>query len=220
MFRPILTMAAAVGMTASVGMAASGAPQVRGARTPALTSQDYIEIQQLSARYAFDIDTCVNAGADFADLFTDDGEFSVSQQWGVAGNRKTKGRVALMDAAGGDGQGGCKDPKTTMGYGISHIVVNHVITPTPDGATGRSYMLAIGVGGDPTRIERQGGYDDVYVKTPAGWRIKSRIHVFPNMSESVQFGGRGRRGQAGGGPSQPGASPAPAPSAPPQPPGR
>ena len=208
MFRRTLTIAAMAGLAA---IAADGAQAPRAAKP--LAPQDYIDIQQLAARYAFAIDTCVNAGADFADLFTEDGEFSVSQQWGVAGNRKTRGRVALMDAAGGDGVGGCKDPKTTMGYGISHIVVNHVITPTPDGASGKSYILAIGVGGDPTRIERQGGYDDVYVKTPFGWRIKTRIHVFPNLRESVQFGSRGRGAQ--GTPAQPAASPAPASPAPP-----
>jgi hypothetical protein len=170
------------------------AQQSRAAKPTMLTPQDYIDIQQLSAKYAFAIDACTNGGADYADLYTDDGEFSVSQQWGVAGNRKTKGRAALIKAAGGDGQGGCVDPKTTMGYGISHLIVNLVVTPTLDGAVGKSYLLAIGVGGDPTKIERQGGYDDVYVKTAEGWRFKSRIHVFPNMSESVQFG-RGRRGQ-------------------------
>ena len=37
-------------------------------------------------------------------------------------------------------------------------------------------------------------YEDVYVRTTAGWRFKSRVHVFPNLSESEQFG-RGRRGQ-------------------------
>jgi hypothetical protein len=147
---------------------------------------------QLASRYAFAIDTCTNGGADFADLFVDDGEFSVSQEWGVAGNRRIKGRAALIEAAGGDGNGGCKDPKTQMGYGISHIVANHVILPSPEGATGKSYLLAIGVGGDPTTIERQGGYEDVYVKTPGGWRFKSRVHVFPNIGQSVQFGPRGR----------------------------
>jgi hypothetical protein len=170
---------------------ATAAQQGRGG-APALSTQDYIDIQQLAARYAFLIDTCTNGGVDFADLFTPDGEFSVSQEWGVAGARKTKGRDALIDAAGGDGKGGCKDPKTTLGYGISHISVNHVITPAPGGATGKSYLLAIGVGGNPTTIERQGGYEDVYVKTAAGWRFKSRVHVFPNLRESVQFGPRGR----------------------------
>jgi hypothetical protein len=174
-----------------IGWAVTAAAQGRGP-APALTTQDYIDIQQLVSRYAFLIDTCSGAGYEFADLFTPDGEFSVSQQWGTEGARKTKGREALADAAGGDGKGGCKDPKTTMGYGISHISVNHVITPAPGGATGKSYLLAIGVGGDPTTIERQGGYEDVYVKTAAGWRFKSRVHVFPNLRESVQFGPRGR----------------------------
>ena len=188
----------------SVLMVAPVLAQGRGA-APALTTQDYIDIQQLVSRYAFLIDTCAAGGYEFADLFTPDGEFSVSQEWGVAGARKTKGREALAAAAGGDGKGGCVDPKTTLGYGISHISVNHVITPAPGGAVGRSYLLAIGVGGDPTTIERQGGYEDVYVKTPAGWRFQSRIHVFPNLRESVQFGPRGRGAQ---------------PSAPPQPAGR
>jgi hypothetical protein len=168
--------------------------QSRGA-APALSTQDYIEIEQLAAKYAFLVDTCTAGGYEFADLFTPDGEFSVSQAWGTAGGRKTKGREALAAAAGGDGKGGCVDPKTTLGYGISHISVNHVITAAPGGAVGKSYLLAIGVGGNPTTIERQGGYEDVYVKTPNGWRFQSRVHVFPNLRESVQFGSRGRGAQ-------------------------
>lgn len=160
-----------------------------------LTAQDYADIEQLSNRYAWTIDVCTNAGYDFADLFTDDGEFGLSEQFGLPATRaKTKGRDALASVAGGDGKGACRDPKTMLGYGISHMIVNHIITPTPSGATGKSYVLAIGVGGDPTKIERQGGYEDVYVKTPAGWRFKSRVHVFPNMADSVQFGRGGRRG--------------------------
>jgi hypothetical protein len=161
-----------------------------------LSTQDYIDIQQLAAKYAFLIDQCTNGGNDFADLFTPDGEFSVSQDWGATGAKPIKGRAALVNAAGGDGKGNCRDPKTLMGFGISHISVNHVITPTPQGAVGKSYLLAIGVGGDPTTIERQGGYEDAYVKTADGWRFKSRVHVFPNLRESVQFGPRGRQGGA------------------------
>jgi hypothetical protein len=185
----------------SLAVFVSSAPaQQRGVGSapaaPTLTAQDYAEIQQLSNRYGWAIDACTNAGYDFADLFADDGEFSLSEQWGVPGNRaRTKGRDALAAVAGGDGKGGCRDPKTMLGYGISHVIVNHVITPTPGGATGKSYLLAIGVGGDPTKIERQGGYEDVYVKTPAGWRFKSRVHVFPNLRESVQFGPGSGRGQ-------------------------
>src|SRR5688500_17975012 len=181
-----LAMMAGLALAPTAAVAQASRPAAGG-----LSTQDYIDIQQLAPGYAFLIDTCTNGGQDFADLFTPDGEFSVSQEWGVAGARKTKGRAALINAAGGDGKGGCRDPKSLMGYGISHIVANHVITPSAEGATGKSYLLAIGVGGDPTKIERQGGYEDVYVKTPAGWRFKSRVHVFPNLQESVQFG-RGR----------------------------
>ena len=184
--------AVAISLTAAGPVGA----QSRGGAA-ALSTQDYIEIEQLAAKYAFLVDTCTAGGYEFADLFTPDGEFSVSQAWGTAGGRKTKGREALAAAAGGDGKGGCVDPKTTLGYGISHISVNHVITPAHGGAVGKSYLLAIGVGGNPTTIERQGGYEDVYVKTPNGWRFQSRVHVFPNLRESVQFGSRGRGAQPG-----------------------
>jgi len=183
----VATIVAALSLLMTTSALAQGRGAVR-----ALTTQDYIDIQQLVSRYTFLIDTCTAGGYEFADLFTPDGEFSVSQEWGVAGARKTKGREALAAAAGGDGKGGCVDPKTTLGYGISHISANHVITAAPGGAVGKSYLLAIGVGGNPTTIERQGGYDDVYEKTGNGWRFKSRVHVFPNLRESVQFGPRGR----------------------------
>src|SRR5580658_9979401 len=47
---------------------------------------------------------------------------------------------------------------------------------SPDGATGRVYLIMLGVQG-PGSITRDGGYEDVYVRTVAGWRIKSRTHV-------------------------------------------
>jgi hypothetical protein len=160
---------------------------------PRLAALDYIEIEQLSARYAFAIDHCTNSGYDYADLFVADGEFAVADTWGDPPEKRryrAVGRDALAAAAGG-GSDGCRDPQTLMGYGISHIIVNHVITPTVEGATGKSYLLAIGVGGEPTQTELQGGYEDVYVKTADGWRFRSRIHVFPNIAESVQFGSGG-----------------------------
>ena len=42
---------------------------------PTLTTQDYIDIQQLLNRYAFALDTCSNNGYDYADLYTPDGVF-------------------------------------------------------------------------------------------------------------------------------------------------
>jgi hypothetical protein len=155
-----------------------------------LTAEDYIEIQQLSAKYSFAIDTCTNNGLDYANLYTEDGEFGVSQEWGKPPGRIfAKGREALAKAAGGSPTG-CVDPKTTLGYGITHMIMDHVITPTATGAVGRCKLLAVGVGNNPLNIEQQGGYEDIYVKTKEGWRFKQRVHVFPNMATSIQFGKR------------------------------
>jgi hypothetical protein len=159
-----------------------------------LTAQDYIEIQQLAARYACAIDKCTNSGYDYADLYTPDGVFSIADENGVPGTARFEGRDRLAEAAGG-GKGGCIDPKTVPDrYSMSHIVANHVITPTAEGAIGKSYLLVVGFG-DPTAKEtaRQpvrayawGGYDDVYVKTAKGWRFKSRVHVWPGMPISLR----------------------------------
>lgn len=152
-----------------------------------LTPQDYIDIQQLNARYAAAIDQCTNSGYDYADLYTEDGSFAVSDGWGQAGRVFAKGREALANAAGG-GPGGCRDPKTMMGYGINHVITDQIIEPRPEGAWGRNKLIAMSIGGDPAKNEVQGGYEDIYVKTAKGWRIKSRVHVFPNMDNSLQFG--------------------------------
>ncbi len=159
-----------------------------------LTAQDYIEIEQLAARYAYAIDKCTNSGYDYADLYTPDGVFSVADENGVPGTAKFEGRERLAEAAGG-GKGGCVDPKTVPDrYSMSHIVANLVITPTPEGATGKSYLLVVGFGDplakesakQPVRAYAWGGYDDVYVKTAKGWRFKSRVHVWPGMPDSLR----------------------------------
>ena len=137
-----------------------------------LGALDYLQIQQLVARYARAIDTCSNNGYDYADLFTSDGYFAPSMDGKV--DMKFQGRERLAEVSGGGAQR-CKDVPWIK-EGIHHIYVNHVITPTAEGATGTVDMLMIGLGGDPNRIEYDGYYEDVYLKTPQGWRFKSRIH--------------------------------------------
>ena len=152
------------------------APALR-AQSPAaapreLTALDYIQIQQLVARYARAIDTCSNNGYDYADLFTPDGAF-IPMINGKPG-AKIQGRERLAEVSGG-GSRGCKN----VGWieqGVQHLYVNHIITPTADGATGTVDMLMIGLGGDPNKIESDGYYEDVYVKTAQGWRFKQRTH--------------------------------------------
>ena len=45
----------------------------------------------------------------------------------------------------------------------------------PRRRTGRIYLIQLGMKG-PGSVERHGGYEDVYVKTPQGWRFKQRTH--------------------------------------------
>jgi len=114
-------------------------------------------------------------------LFAADGEFV---------RPYAKGREQLAALARGPRLG----PDNTAQY-----IMNHVIEPTPDGATGKAYVIELnwdiapaqanGGGGAATsgwdlvgrkagELARTGGhYEDVYVKTPAGWRFKKRDFI-------------------------------------------
>ena len=87
------------------------------------------------------------------------------------------------------GQPDCKDVPWA---GIKHMLVNHVIDPAPGGATGKVYLIAIGLDGEPGKVEAQGRYDDVYVKTPQGWRFKTRTHVLALNQTEVSRGSKPR----------------------------
>ena len=167
-------------LSASLSTLAAVQAQEKESKPPALTALDYFEIQQLVNRYAFAIDTCSNNGYDYADLYTADGVF----YWGV-GARKSVGREQLAEAAGG-GKNGCqKLERATPEKPIAtHVTVNLVIEPSPEGAIGKSYLVypgVRGIGADPDHSGHVGGYQDVYVKTAQGWRFKSRLHVFPPL---------------------------------------
>ena len=144
-------------ITAIAGASLARAQQkVTGAT---LTAADYIEIQQLVARYSYAVDTHADNGYAYADLFTPDGAF---------GN--TKGREALAELAR-------TTQKERGGPAFTrHYLTNVIVYPTADGARGSQYLMALDVseGGKPSSIVHGGRYDDVYVKTPAGWRFKSR----------------------------------------------
>ena len=142
---------------------------------PTLTALDYYEIEQLMYRYAHAIDTCANDGYDYADVYTSDGTFVdyfSDEGFAEQGLVRAVGRQALANVSGG-GDRGCEN----VGWkDWSHLMINPIITPTPDGAAGRVYLVVIGEQG-PDHTQRFGGYEDEYVKTPEGWRIKQRTHV-------------------------------------------
>jgi hypothetical protein len=141
-----------------------------------LTAQDYQDITQLINRYAYGIDTCANNGYDYANVFTADGAFIDNNSdagYAAGGRVLAKGRDALAALVGG-GERGCKTKLVWTDW--SHLMLNHEITPTADGAKGRVYLVQLGMNG-PGSIARHGGYEDTYVRTPEGWRIKQRVHV-------------------------------------------
>ena len=150
----VMSVGASVLALAVVGLAQS--------RTDTLTAMDYIEIQQLVAKYPYALDTHGGNGYMYADLFTPDGTF---------GN--TKGREALAMVAR------TNQPEKSGPAATRHFLTNVIITPTADGAVGRQYNVLIDVGdaSRPSAIDHGGHYEDVYVKTPAGWRFKSRTYV-------------------------------------------
>ena len=158
---------AAVALAALVSV-----PALAQQKPTALTAMDYIEIQQLVAKYARYIDTCSNNGYDYADLFTADGKFvPVINGKTTAG---IQGRERLAEVSGG-GSRGCKNVGWIQ-QGVRHLYPNHIIEATPEGAKGTVDMLMIGLGGDPNKIQYDGHYEDIYVKTPQGWRFQQRTH--------------------------------------------
>src|ERR1700736_525761 len=134
-----------------------------GAARLALGAMDYVEIQQLVAQYGYALDTAADNGEAYARLFTPDGSLSIK----TGQPYEIRGRAQLAAYANGD------LPHRGQFY-VRDYVTNHIIHPSPEGATGRVYVVWIEVGenGNPGIVQGGGHYDDVYVKSRDGGRIK------------------------------------------------
>jgi len=132
-----------------------------------LTAEDRLDIQELLHRYMFILDAGENHGMGYgyADLFTEDGTFGTREP----------GRESLATAAGRMPDGTYNAVHTRGAQNQIHLNVGEIIVPTAEGARGISYLLMID--GPANQIYWAGWYEDVYVKTPKGWRFKSRVHV-------------------------------------------
>ena len=126
--------------------------QERTPPTPVLSDQDRADIQQLSAGYARSLGTC--KGEEWADLFAPDGGFASGPRGMVRGRQRL---IALVMSERQCNDGGEPRPRA---------VPTAVIHPAPGGAIG-------------TARSNLGHYEDVYVKTPEGWRIKERKYFKP-----------------------------------------
>jgi hypothetical protein len=153
-----LALALAAGICSSRVEAQEGAAKTPG-RPMTLTPLDYVEIRQLAARYGHAVDQGADDGYAYADLFAEGATFG-----------QTTGRDNLATLA----KRTAKGPQTAW-----HFILNHVIEPTEDGAKGRQYLvhLQYGDGDKPNAVWNGGHYEDTYVKTPDGWRFKTRRFV-------------------------------------------
>lgn len=120
-----------------------------------LTTQDYIDIEQLYATYNHAIDSGDDEG--WAATFTPDGTF----------NRRYTGKDGLLSFM--------KEWREKRnGANRRHWNSNLRITPSAEGANGTVFLMLIDVGTQPPSIVMHGQYTDVLVKTANGWRFKSR----------------------------------------------
>ena len=146
------------GVLVAAGLAWVWSPVPRGAEM-ALSGADYAEIERLYGLY--------NQGSDFRDAelflsaFAEDAVFNT-------GAGETRGMAALRAQREERYQG------TTGDNGRRHYNSSFVITPTADGAKGRAYWVVNDVSGTEPIPVASGYYDDTFVKTPDGWKIKTR----------------------------------------------
>lgn len=143
-----------------------------------LTASDFTEIQQLYASYNQAID---KGDADaWADTFTADGRFINFQ-----GREALKGFIDSWRT----------NPQMN-GPARRHFSADLVITPSAQGATGVVSAMLIDLSTRPASINSYINYNDELVKTPQGWRFKSRA-IVPQTAPAA---------------AAPAASPAPAPA--------
>jgi len=171
-----LAALAAVSLAAVDGVVRSSWAQNAGK----LTAQDLLDIRQLIDGYSHILDNCTNNGNDYANLYTEDATFGVSQEWGKA-KIWFRGREQLRRAGGGTDTA-CR-PRQSQGYAY-HLTINPAITATATGAHVISTLLTItnDTNDRGDIVHWEGGYEDTFEKTADGWRFKSRVHVWPEVA--------------------------------------
>ena len=125
---------------------------------PTLSAADYTEIQMLYSRYAFAYDS--GNKEMYGGVFTEDGLFKIGT------DRTLKGPKEIGSLISSDLR---VRPK------IFHLTTNILIDAAPEGAKGTCYVALIDLQKNPA-ITGGGVYEDILVKTKAGWRFKQRTY--------------------------------------------
>ena len=159
--RNLVAAVVLVGVGVAIGWIS--APGDVAAADGTLTARDYAEIEQLYWRY--------NHGGDFRDselwlsAFADDAVFTVVGGRTLRGMDELEAMRVERDAGHGD-------------RGRRHWNNGWRIVPTSEGAAARVYWIVVDVGTGTPVTDRSGYYDDKYVRTADGWRIKERVITF------------------------------------------
>lgn len=122
-----------------------------------LTAEEWQEITDLYARYSHAFDG--GHADELAALFAEDGVFAREGGDPVVGR---DGLAALVRGA------------AERTPGMRHLVSNILVEATENGVRGRAYALALVVGETDVRLGAFGRYDDEFVHTPEGWRLRVR----------------------------------------------
>jgi hypothetical protein len=125
-----------------------------------LSAWDYLQIEQLVASYGHALDSGFGKGDNgdaYAGLYTKDG-------------------VAFLNSRGSEALAALAREQPRGPKYVRHYITHHVIDASPDGATGKAYLAVLDIGehGKPSTVFLGGHYEDTYVRTPDGWRIKTR----------------------------------------------
>ena len=192
---------AAVGLLA-LGIALGVGYDSMRSQTPGLTTQDYIDIEQLYIAYTNAIDFGDPEGLDYAGVFTPDGVFALVMRrtdgasgpapcpadgpWELADREVIRGsmpdrdgsRVCITVLEGTERLSSMASGfREALGYTQRHVYTNLRITPTPEGARGFVYFNQLDVSTLPPTTSVTGIYEDTLVKTADGWRFKKRVHT-------------------------------------------
>lgn len=152
-------------LTLSVTSAPVFAQQGSGSASE-LTGRDYEEIKALYAQY--------NQGSDFRDAELFVSAFADDALMIRPNGARIEGMAALRADRAERYQGQTGD------NGRRHMNASHIITATPTGAKGRAYYVLLDVTTRPPAITASGYYDDEFVRTSKGWKIKKRtLHSDP-----------------------------------------
>jgi hypothetical protein len=132
-----------------------------GPSTQHLSGQDFAEIQDVLSRYA--------QGTDFNDLAMWLDIWASGAIFELSPSRRLSSRDELIAFFESQHR---TPPKAR------HVLGSLVITPTADGATSRVYFVRYNVAVKPPAVTAIGYYEDSWVKTNAGWKIKTRrVHA-------------------------------------------